>query len=815
MARKFVSPGIFTQEVDASFLPQAIGEIGAAIIGRFPKGPAFVPMTVSNFDEFSTLFGDLNSDYVATFAARSYLKNSSTANIVRVLGPSGRTANGSAVTPGYTADSMWGIVAITGSATAKLQALIEITASHALVVTDLASDEFALSITGSDGTKTPAWYGPSQVFTASFNSGSSNYIGKMLSTDPTKFTTNGYFLREVYNYTFKDTNNGHAIYVSKSFGTLTAHTNGYQAAYTPMVTSQEFGGSAVYNLFQFYTLGHGEAENGRFKISITNVTPAPVPSVNEFGKFDVEVRQYGDTDAATAVVERFAGCTLDPKDKVNFIKKRIGDRYWSYDQSEEKMVPYGDYENKSSYIRVVMTTGSYPDSALPWGFRGYAKPDLTYNSASDGSGDNTGLDLGDYSVSSATLVDDLPYVINLTDKKTSSEYNKKWYWGVEFDLSGAIDARLSLMPTMTGSDADFSLTYVSGNNLNTFVYNPSNPAGSKKAPATADGHTGLSNTYAKFTLPLAFGFDGFDKRVSDPIEDETQLLTVSQIGTQALRQAVDIVSDPDFLDINLLAIPGVHSNQVVEYTIDKVEDRADCFYLLDITASSTSTATTAVVNRGFDTSYAAAYYPDLRVEDPVNGGAVTLPASVAALGAMAYNDRVAQPWFAPAGLNRGGLSRDTWGFTVLNSVDRLTATNRDSLYENRVNPIASFPGQGHSIWGQKTLQIQASALDRINVRRLLIKAKKLISSAVKYLVFEPNNGATQTRFKQLVNPILADIQQKQGLEQFRVVMDETTNTPEIIDRNILAGKIFLIPTRSAEFISLDFVISPSGATFED
>jgi phage tail sheath protein FI len=182
---------------------------------------------------------------------------------------------------------------------------------------------------------------------------------------------------------------------------------------------------------------------------------------------------------------------------------------------------------------------------------------------------------------------------------------------------------------------------------------------------------------------------------------------------------------------------------------------------------------------------------------------------------MAYSDRVAFPWFAPAGLNRGGLNRDSIGFDVLMPVERLTAENRDDLYENRINPIASFPGQGHVIWGQKTLQLKSSALDRINVRRLMIKAKKLIASAVKFLVFEPNNAATQTRFRQLVNPILADIQQKQGLEHFRVVMDETTNTPDLIDRNIMAGKIFLVPTRAAEFISLDFVISPSGATFED
>jgi hypothetical protein len=806
-SRKFVSPGVFTNEIDASFLPQAVGEIGAAIIGTFPKGPAFVPMTVSNFDEFTTHFGGLDTDHIASFAARGYLKNSSTANIVRVLGPSGRTVNGSAVEAGYTAESMWGIMAVTGSATAKLQALIEITGSADLIVNDLASDEFDLRISGTDGYIVSV--------TASFNSGSANYISRVLNTDPTKFSTSGYYLRDVYQYAFQDTNNGQAIYVSKSFGTMTDFTNGYQAAYTPMIKSQEFGGSTTYDLFRFYSLGHGEAENGRFKVSITNITPSPVPSVSEFGKFDVEVRAFGDKDDALSVVERFAGCTLNPNDKVNFIKKRIGDRYWAFDQNEEKMVPYGDYENQSSYVRIVMTTSDYPDSALPWGFEGLAKPDLSFISGSAGAGDFAdGTDLGEFAASDTLVIDDLPYVNNLTDKKTGAEYNSRWYWGVEFDRSGSIDARLTLLPSMTGSDAAFSLTYVSGNSLDTFVYNPSNPAASKKSPSTSDGHTTLSNTYAKFTVPLAFGFDGWDRRVENPIQNETQLLTVSQLGTQALRQAVDIVSDPDFIDINLLTLPGIHSDKVVEYAISAVEDRADCFYLMDITASSTATAVSSVVNRGFDTNYAAAYYPDVKVSHPDTGAAIRVPASVAALGAIAYNDRVAQPWFAPAGLNRGGLNANTFGYTVLNSVDRLNAANRNSLYENRINPIASFPGQGHVVWGQKTLQVAASALDRVNVRRLLIRAKKLIASATRFLVFEPNNGATQTRFKQLVNPILADIQQKQGLEQFKVVMDETTNPPSVIDQNQLVGKIFLVPQKSAEFISLDFVISPSGASFE-
>jgi phage tail sheath protein FI len=172
----------------------------------------------------------------------------------------------------------------------------------------------------------------------------------------------------------------------------------------------------------------------------------------------------------------------------------------------------------------------------------------------------------------------------------------------------------------------------------------------------------------------------------------------------------------------------------------------------------------------------------------------------------AYNDNVAAEWFAPAGLNRGGLA----GVDV---VTRLPQASRDSLYENKVNPIAQFPGQGTCVWGQKTLQRRASALDRVNVRRLLISVKKFIASSARYLVFEQNVDATRNRFLNIVNPYLASIQERSGLYSFRVVMDSSNNTPDLIDRNIIYGQLYLQPTKTAEFIILDFNVLPTGATF--
>jgi hypothetical protein len=208
-----------------------------------------------------------------------------------------------------------------------------------------------------------------------------------------------------------------------------------------------------------------------------------------------------------------------------------------------------------------------------------------------------------------------------------------------------------------------------------------------------------------------------------------------------------------------------------------------------------------------DSNYAATYYPWLRVIDTNTNKLLWVPPSVILPEIYAYNDNVAAEWFAPAGLNRGGIASAV-GVKV-----RLPQASRDTLYEGKVNPIAQFPGQGICVWGQKTLQRRASALDRVNVRRLLIAVKKYIASASRYLVFEQNVESTRNRFLNIVNPYLASVQERSGLFAFRVIMDETNNTPDVIDRNILYGQLYLQPTRTAEFIILDFNVLPTGATF--
>jgi phage tail sheath protein FI len=238
-----------------------------------------------------------------------------------------------------------------------------------------------------------------------------------------------------------------------------------------------------------------------------------------------------------------------------------------------------------------------------------------------------------------------------------------------------------------------------------------------------------------------------------------------------------------------------------------VEDRQDTFYIADFSEADSDIADTTLQSNSVDSNYVATYYPWVKTIDNNNNKIMSVPPSVLLPGVFAANDRLAAEWFAPAGLNRGGI---TGAISVLN---RLTHSERDTLYENKVNPIASFPGQGIVAFGQKTLQDKASALDRINVRRLLITVKKFIASTSRYLLFEQNTTTTRNRFLNTVNPYFEAIQQRQGLYAFKVVMDETNNTPDVIDRNVLAGQIFLQPAKTAEFIVIDFNILPTGASF--
>ena len=285
--------------------------------------------------------------------------------------------------------------------------------------------------------------------------------------------------------------------------------------------------------------------------------------------------------------------------------------------------------------------------------------------------------------------------------------------------------------------------------------------------------------------------------------------TQGLIGTD-YDNMLNLLSNQDDYQFNLLVTPGlIDTAQTSQMTtaLNNTQMRGDSIYIMDLVPyASTITAANTQAN-GRNSSYGAAYWPWLQTIDPDRGDQVWVPASAMIPGVYAFNDNASEPWFAPAGINRGGLT------TVIRPERKLSQANRDSLYQNKVNPIASFPGVGTVVYGQKTLQRQASALDRVNVRRLLIQLKSYIGQVAQTLVFEQNTAATRNNFLSIVNPYLETVVQRQGLYAFKVVMDDSNNTPDVIDRNQMIGAIYLQPTKTAEFIILDFNLLPTGATF--
>jgi hypothetical protein len=326
------------------------------------------------------------------------------------------------------------------------------------------------------------------------------------------------------------------------------------------------------------------------------------------------------------------------------------------------------------------------------------------------------------------------------------------------------------------------------------------------------------NPQASFTGSLpALGSGSFGAALGGIMAGAQYYDTITDVNkSQGIPSAsydnmVALLANADDYRFNVLLAPGLfNSLQTSQCTniINNTQNRGDSIFILDLVPYATQTPSSVVTQaQSRNTSYAASYWPWCQVIDPDSGKNVWVPASTLIGGVYAYNDKVAEPWFAPAGINRGGLG------TVTRAAIKLSQSNRDTLYSGKVNPISTFPGSGVVVYGQKTLQTKASALDRVNVRRLLIALKSYISQVAQNLVFEQNTAATRNQFLSQVNPYLQSVQQRQGLYAFKVVMDDSNNTPDVIDRNQLVGQIYIQPTKTAEFIYLDFNILPTGVSF--
>jgi len=824
MAERIVSPGVFTNEVDQSFLAGGVAQIGAAIVGPTVKGPALIPTQITSYGEFEATFGGFTDDSYVPYVVQDYLRYGNVITVTRLL-----YEDGYKLTNGALA-----IVATSASVSSVMQVLhptqaVTTDGTTALfedsTLTSAGSGSYAIKLSGSysAAADNAIGFGGDGTFltlegiaiSGSVVDTNNKYTGKVFGNSPKSIDYPVYVAYE--NKSTSLFNNIGDVTVSLVKLSNFELLQDYSTAATPWITSQKIG-SVAKDLFRFYTLSHGTSVNHEVKVGIRDIkTASEVSDPNGYGTFTVEVRRVNtltpgianspysstDTDATPDRVETFLNVNLDPTSP-KYIARVIGDRYQTVDANGNMLVN-GDYPNNSKYIRVDVTdavsNATNDKTLIPFGFRALYSPIPMAGSANIvsasyvtsqtiGSGSSAVFSSNNFHGFDYTAQANMNYLAPLLTSGSTVATNADFYLG---NVSQSANAGY---PTLTAPYSGSIETVLNNGTISTYV--------------------ALSTR--KFIVPFQGGFDGakpnLKKYSGTNIAGSNTFgfdcSTSTSTGTVAYNKAFTLLSNTDYYDMNLLVTPGIiHSLHpaVTSLARSLAENRQDTFYVMDSNALTDTISTVTSQVTDLDSNYTATYWPWVRTTNPAKNIPVWVPASVMIPGVLAFNDSVTAPWYAPAGLNRGGLT------AVSDTYKRLSQSDRDALYEARVNPIANFLNDGIVVWGQKTLQARPSALDRVNVRRLLIEVKKFIASSTRYLVFEQNTTATRNRFLSIVNPYMEQVRAKQGLYAFRVVMDQSNNTADLIDQNILYGQIFLQPTRTAEFIILDFNIQPTGASF--
>jgi len=629
----------------------------------------------------------------------------------------------------------------------------------------------------------------------------------------------------------------------------------------------------VDKLFKIHALNSGEWESKNLKVSIRDIKYARNPEENPYGTFTVEVRRVQDSDISRQVVESFSNCNLNPSSP-NYIKRKIGDQSLSWNETERRYTYQGDYENNSRFIRIEssedLDAAALDPQCLPFGF--FGPPKLSSVNLA-GNNDVTCPANVLFNVTTSDVdslapagnkfkaYDEIELQLDFPEcpiRKNSASGSlsnrKQAYWGAytqepsnDKTTNASWGDHMYPLPDSLGTDSDlveascwaFSLDDIklSGSNNADALWAAGNRKANDSISVTSSWSGTLDQGCDKFTMPLWGGFDGHNINVLDPYAPDVVMASDSTDKTDSsfysIKKAIDACSSQEEVEFNLMAMPGITHRVLNRHMVDVCESRGDALAVLDIaggykpranrSAGDAFSSYGGTVDATLDeidelqinSSYACTYYPWVQIKDSATDAVLWSPPSVVALGTFASSERKSDVWFAPAGFTRGGLTEGSAGMPVLGVRDRLTAKDRDDLYAARVNPIASFPAEGIVIFGQKTMQVTASALDRINVRRLMIYVKKEISRMAATTLFEPNVQRTWFNFTSRVEPFLQGVKAGLGLEDFKVVLDETTTTPDLVDRNIMYAKILLKPTKAIEYIAIDFVITNSGASFED
>jgi len=813
---QFVSPGFQSREIDLTTVTKVLGTTSLGLVGETLRGPAFKPVLINSRNQFLAMFGGTSSEmvkvgntsvvkYQTPFVANAFLSEADSLWVTRVLGLTGYNAGPAFIIKVRTCEVSGPSAIYNGTVLCVLRSKADYLSGNSLTFNadaitiegggnPLLLGEFTLDVAKS-----------SVIFethTVSLDRTAKDYIVNVLGTKDSPVPNSEIYVDSIYPdliAKLKDVCDAPTVdlevieYPSGSLPTLGNFQTGYRQAETPWIVS-EVRGSTIEELFRFFTMSHGNTANSEIKISIQNIDPAS-------GEFDVIVRDFNDTDDNIVVIESFSRCSMNSA-LPGYVAKRIG-------------TVDGKYTLNSQYV-ILEVNYDAPTNTFPCGFEGYILP------AYGGNITNNGVTPQLYYKTTYASGDKVRRTyLGISERAYDNSGGKGT--GINPDIFNYQGYELSVLSGSTKKIMGFHLDVnTAGNtysNVGQFI------AGASAIRNAADVSNN-SNAYfniasRKFTVAPYGGFDGWDiHRDSRTNSDLYKLGGANYFSTSdyyAYLDGIMTFSNPEETNINLFATPGLNfydNSSLINETIDMIErERADSLYIIDApdlpnTDSLASDISDILDAVGIDSNYSATYYPYIEIADAGSGTNLLLPATGEVLRNIALTDKINFPWFATAGTTRGRI--------VANRAKRkLKSSERDTLYEARINPIATFSDVGICIWGNKTLQVKESALDRINVRRLLLEVRKLISNVSIRLIFEQNDQTVRDQFLAKINPILNNIKRERGLFDFKINIPSVTDNPEMIDRHEMVGQIFLKPTPSLEFIGMDFILTPTGASFDN
>lgn len=636
-----------------------------------------------------------------------------------------------------------------------------------------------------------------------------------------------------------------------------------------------FDARQAQKLFRFHTLNGGKWDSDNLKISIEDIR-GPANQNLDYGSFSVVIRRAQDSDGTLQVVESFVNCNLDPTSP-NYIARQIGNKERIWDGDDKVFDEYGMYENQSRYVRVEMhpdvENASISPSLVPFGFYGplkhrgftlredgndpYDYGDSTQftgafvkGGGSIPDGPSTGF-VDDDGVGITASFDFPKFALRENADQGDVSFPEQAHFGIDTGISatstrfdrGYSDLVRPLADSYNEMENEndylerqfiFSMEDLSSSAALGAVYESGSfNAGESISANDTDAWEAVVNSgFDSFTMPLHGGFDGFDETERDPFRNSgISADPVNNYQYYSLAKGIDVTSDEEMIRQGIATMPGITNESLTDRLMKMAENRADTLAIIDlpdvfkpdhegiITRSNRkgdiSNVKRQYQQRGIDNSYATTYVPWVLIRDEYSNQLLWSPPSVLALGAFSNTQNVGELWLAPAGFNRGGLSDGDAGIPALDVSHKLRKPARDELYPVNINPIAQFNPQGIVIFGQKTLKLEDSALDRVNVRRVVNFVKKRISRISDQTLFEANAEETWENFKSPAKTFLDNLKGANGIQDYELRFGRETISDELIDRNAVYGKLLLQPTRTIEFFAIDVVLTNTGAAFND